>query len=373
MHTPLDFLQRKFYKNTVEDWLIAFGIIVLTILLARVIYWLFSKAVKKITKNTATEIDDIILTQVDTPIILGIVLVGFRFAIEQLTFSRPVETYLQHGFVFMTALAITWFLTRIVRVFVEQYFKKNALQEPSPHDTQMIGLAKRASVIILWLIGIVVGLNNAGFDVGALIAGLGIGGIALALAAQDTVKNIIGGIIVFLDKPFYVGDTVKVKDLEGTVVYTGIRSTRLRTGAGRLVTIPNAQFTDSAIENVTLEPSKRIVLYLSIVYETPIEKIDEAIAILRDIATNTKAINLQKPFAFLERFNQSSIDINFTYFIRKQSDIHDAQTEVNKQILKRFAEAGIEFAYPTQTSYSKETGASSKDEQAAAKDGNQPS
>lgn len=354
MHMPLEFLQKKFYKNTVEDWLIALGIVILTILLARAIYWLFSKALKKLTKNTASEVDDLVLAQIDTPIILAIILVGFRFAIEQLTFSRPIETYLQHGFVFMTALAITWFLTRIARVLIEQYFKKNAAQEPNPHDAQMIGLAKRASVIILWLVGIVVGLNNAGFDVGALIAGLGIGGVALALAAQDTVKNIIGGIIVFLDKPFYVGDTIKVKDIEGTIVYTGIRSTRIRTGAGRLVTIPNAQFTDSAIENITLEPSKRIVLYLGLVYQTPIEKIDEALAILNDIATHTRAINLQKPVIFLERFNQSSIDINFTYFIRKQSDIHDAQTEVNKQILKRFAEAGLEFAYPTQTSYSKD-------------------
>ena len=361
MHTPLDFLQKKFYKNTVEDWLIAFGIIVLTILLARVIYWLFSKALKKFTKNTTSEVDDLILSKIDTPVILGIILIGFRFAIEQLTFSRAVENYLQRGFVFMTALAGTWFLTRIARVLIEQYFKKNAQTDPSPHDMQMIGLANRATVIILWLIGIVWGLNNAGFDVGALIAGLGIGGIALALAAQDTVKNIIGGIIVFLDKPFYVGDVVKVKDIEGTVVYTGIRSTRIRTGAGRLITIPNAQFTDSAIENITLEPSKRIVLYLGLVYETPIEKIDEALEILRDIAANTKAINLQKPIIFLEKFNQSSIDINFTYYIRKQSEIHDAQTEVNKQILKRFADAGLDFAYPTQTSYSKEIAASNKD------------
>lgn len=351
MHTPLDFLQKKFYKNTVEDWLLAFGIIVLTIVFARLIYWLFSKALKAITKNTETEVDDIVLTQVDTPVILGIILIGFRFAIEQLTFSRAVENYLQRGFVFATALAITWFVARVINVIVEQYFKKQAGSDNTPLDGQMTGLAKRASVVIIWLLGVVVGLNNAGFDVGALIAGLGIGGIALALAAQDTVKNIIGGIIVFLDKPFHLGDLVKVNGVEGHVVYIGIRSTRIRTLMGRLVTLPNAQFTDNPIENITQEPSRRVQVYLGLVYDTPVDKIQEAISILRDIAAKTESINLQEPVVFLERFSASSLDINFIYFIRKDGSIPDAQTEVNLQIVKRFGDAGLEFAFPTQTSY----------------------
>jgi len=344
-------LQHKFYKNTVEDWLIAIAIIILTIVFARLIYWFFSKLLLQITKHTSTGVDDTILKKIDTPIVLGIILIGFRFAIEELTFSRPIENYLQRGFVFATALTITWLLTRIVRTFIEQYFKTHGTKERNALDAQMVSLAKRASVVVLWFIGITLGLNNAGFDVGALIAGLGIGGLALALAAQDTVKNIIGGLIVFLDKPFYVGDNVKIKDMEGTVIYTGMRSTRIRTPAGRVITIPNAQFTDNPIENITLEPSKRIVTYLGLPYETPTEKVREAIAILRNIAQTTEAINLQAPIIFLERFNNSSIDINFTYFIRKNSPIPDTQTEVNMQILQRFTVAGLAFAYPTQTSY----------------------
>lgn len=344
-------LQHKVYKNTLEDWLIAISIIILTVVFARLIYWLFSKLLVQVTKRTATEVDDTILKKIDTPIVLGIILIGFRFSIEELTFSRPIENYLQRGFVFATALTITWLLTRIVRALIEQYFKTHGDKERTALDAQMVSLAKRAAVVVLWLIGITLGLNNAGFDVGALIAGLGIGGLALALAAQDTVKNIIGGLVVFLDKPFYIGDNVKIKDMEGTVVYTGMRSTRIRTPAGRVITIPNAQFTDNPIENITLEPSKRVVTYLGLVYETPPAKVREAIAILRDIATTTEAINLQQPFVFLERFNESSLDINFTYFIRKNSPIQDTQTEVNLQILQRFNQAGLSFAYPTQTSY----------------------
>nr|MBP6732747.1 mechanosensitive ion channel family protein [Chitinophagales bacterium] len=167
---------------------------------------------------------------------------------------------------------------------------------------------------------------------------------------QDTVKNIIGGLIVFIDKPFHVGDVIKIKETEGTVIYTGIRSTRLRTGAGRIITIPNAQFTDSAIENISLEPAKRIVTYLSLTYETPAEKIDEALTILKNIIEHSPDVNHYDSVVFLEKFSPSSVDINFTYFIKKGSDIHSTQTDINIQVLQKFKAAGIEFAYPTQIS-----------------------
>ena len=349
MNSPLKFLQYQVYRNTLYEWLIAFAIIIISVVAARIIFWLISKVLHRYAKNSSNPIDDLIIKRIDTPVALGIVLIGFRFAIEQLTFPRPIENYLQRGFVFMSALALTWLMTRIVRALIEYYFRSNSNQENQKLDEQMFQVAKRASVIVLWSVGVVVGLNNAGFDVGALIAGLGIGGLALALAAQDTVKNIIGGLVVFMDKPFRMGDIVRIKDVEGTVVYTGIRSTRIRTGAGRLITIPNAQFTDNAIENITVEPSKRIVTYLSLVYETSSEKIDEAISILRNITEQSPDVNHYDAIIFLENFSASSMDINFTYFIKKQSDIHSTQTQINKEVLRKFKVAGIEFAYPTQT------------------------
>ena len=348
MHSPDSFLNYKVYHNSLEDWLIALSILVTSVVFARLIYWLMSKWVKQFAKQTSSEFDDLLFEKIDSPVAFGIVLIGFRFAIEQLHFSKAIENYLQRGFVFMSALVITWLLTRIIRVGIELYFNKYREEETSKLDRQMMALTKRASKIILWSLGIIVGLNNAGFDVGALIAGLGIGGLALALAAQDTVKNIIGGLVVFMDKPFHIGEVIKIKEIEGTVVYTGIRSTRMRTGAGRVVTIPNAYFTDNAIENISVEPSKRIVTYLSLVYETPSEKIDEAISILKGIVEQSTDVNGFESHVFLEKFSASSIDINFTYFIKKGSDIHFTQTEINKEVLRKFKSADIEFAYPTQ-------------------------
>jgi len=344
----LNFFSQEIYNNPVYDWLFSLAIVAGSVVVARVMYWLISKILRQYSKSTDTELDDLIIKRIDAPIALGIVLVGIRYALKLLVFPHLLNSYVHRGFVLMATLTFTWLLTRIVRAFIEFYFKQYVSKEESKSEMQMMQVAKRASVILLWSVGAVVGLNNAGFDVGALIAGIGIGGLALALAAQDTVKNIIGGLVVFMDKPFYIGDVIRIKEVEGTVVYTGIRSTRIRTGAGRIITIPNANFTDNAIENITLEPAKRIVTYLSLPYETPAEKIDEAILILKNIVEQSPDVNHYDSLIYLEKFSASSVDINFTYFIKKGSDVHTTQTDINRDVLRKFKTAGIEFAYPTQ-------------------------
>ncbi len=345
----MNIFHQQLYHNTLQQWLTAGAILLAAVLLARGIYWLISLILKRFTKHTESELDDIIIARIDAPVALGIVLIGFRLAIEQLTLSRPIENYLQRAFILMSALAITWLLTRIVRASIEYYFKQYWDRENATVDEQMMQLGKRASVIVLWSLGAIVGLNNAGFDVGALIAGLGIGGLALALAAQDTVKNIIGGMVIFIDKPFRFGDFVKIKEVEGMVVYVGIRSTRIRNGAGRLVTIPNSQFTDSQIENISSEPSRRVVSYLQLEQDSSAEKIEAAVKILRDIVTESPNVNEKDSLIFFEKFNASSLDINFTYYIKTGRDFQAVQTEVNLEVVRRFRQAEIMLAYPTQT------------------------
>lgn len=342
----MNLFARKIYGNTPDQWLLALGILLASLVLARVFSWLLTKVLRQFTKRTSTSLDDLIIKRIDTPVALGIVLIGFRLALEELHFSRAIENYLQRGFVFMSALAITWLITRVVRAIIEEYFRKQADAQRFSLSDQMMMLSKRASVMLLWSVGVIVGLNNAGFDVGALIAGLGIGGLAVALAAQDTVKNIIGGLIVFADKPFRLGDLIKVKDIEGTVVYIGIRSSRIRTAAGRLVTLPNTIFSDNPIENITREPSKRVVQMLPLSTGTSAQKMDEALKILRSLLDESPHITARESSVHFEKISTTSLDLNFTYFIKKESDILQTQSEVHTEVLKRLAQAGIELAKP---------------------------
>jgi MscS family membrane protein len=344
----LSFLNDTFYHNTIQNWLIAISILTASVVLAKAIYWLISKILFQIAKRTSTKLDDVVIEKIDAPVALGIILIGFRFAVEQLTFTRVIDNYLQRGFVFMSAIAITWLLTRVIRAIIEVYFQQLAEKDNLQADTQMIGFSKKAALIVVWSIGFVVGLNNAGFDVGALIAGLGIGGLAVALAAQDTVKNMIGGLIIFIDRPFIVGDRVKVSGYDGFVVYTGMRSTRIRTLEGRLVTIPNHMFTDNSIENVTLETSRRVKTTLSLVYETAPEMMDKAIAILKEIAIENPGVHTSDTIAYFQKFNDYSLDIEFIYFIKKDTEILNVQHQINTEILKRFNAVGLSFAYPTE-------------------------
>lgn len=352
MQLTVDFWHKLYWRNTVEDWTISLGILLGAVLTARLVYAFIGSAAHQFTKRTETELDDILVDRMETPTLLLIVLLGFRYAFERLHFSEGTYTFLHRAFIMIIAINVTWFLVRIANTFVQHWMDKYG-KERNNMDAQMTLLIKRSVGTILWLVGITVGLNNAGFDVGALIAGLGIGGLALALAAQDTVKNIFGGVMMFLDRPFRIGDTIVIDNIEGSIEYIGIRSTRIRTIAGRVITIPNAHFTDRAIENISIEPARRVELILGLTYDTTPEKIDLSIATLKNIFEENSRINDKQCIVFFQKFNSSSLDIKAIYHIKKEYDILETQSSVNREILKRFNEANLEFAFPTQTTYNK--------------------
>jgi MscS family membrane protein len=219
-------------------------------------------------------------------------------------------------------------------------------------DDQLIPVIRKGLRAVVWILGILVALNNAGYNVGALLAGLGIGGLALAMAAKDTVANIFGGITIFTDKPFKINDRVKLSGFDGTISEIGIRSTRLKTLEGRIVTIPNSKFTDGMVENVTVEPWRKVVLKLGLVYETSVEKMEKGMDLLREIATNNSDLEDNHIVGFND-FGTSALGIIFIYYIKKGSDILATQTSINLEIMKKFESHGLEMAFPTQTIYTK--------------------
>ena len=201
--------------------------------------------------------------------------------------------------------------------------------------------------ILIWGLGIVVALNNAGYDVGALLAGIGIGGLAMAMAAKDTVANIFGGIPVYADKPFVIGDRVKVDGYDGSVISIGIRSTRIKTLDGAVVVIPNHLFTEKVVTNVTVGVSRRIRHEMGLVYQTGPEGLRRAMRILEEIvASHAEDLTSEHVIAFTG-FGEYALQLLFVYHVRQERDLAAAQTKVHLAVLERFAAEGIEFAYPT--------------------------
>jgi MscS family membrane protein len=188
----------------------------------------------------------------------------------------------------------------------------------------------------------------------SVVAGLGVGGLAIGLAAQDMIKNFFGSIMIFSDRPFELGDRIQVDDYDGTIEAVGFRSTQVRTLDGHVVTVPNGALANKAIRNVSRRPNIRRIFNVGITYDTPPDKVELALGLVKEILTDHEGQDPEMPaHVYFDQFQDSSLNLFVIYWY------HPADwwaycrfsERVNLEILKRFNEAGIEFAFPSQTVY----------------------
>lgn len=340
-------------RNSVMSLLISLVIVVAAIVIGKFLYWAIGKFVKTLAAKTKTGLDDILVDKLEEPVVYGIVIIGFYWGFNRLHFTESVDAFFASVFMIIFIMNVTWLIARVVDSLIEEYVVPMVERSDSDLDDQLLPILRKTIKAVIWVFGIVVAMSNSGFDVGALIAGLGIGGLALALAAQDTVKNIFGGLMIFLDKPFQIKERIKVNGMDGFVEEIGVRSTRVRTLEGRLITIPNGQFSDNAVENVTKEPTRKVVVNLGLTYDTTPNDMEKAMKILEDIVAANPKLTGQSLISF-NSWGDFSMGILLIYYIVAADDILSAQSEVNLAILRQFNEAGLEFAYPTQTIFKKE-------------------
>jgi len=336
------------FGNPLLDWTITGGLIIASVIGAKAVYWIFSTTLRKALAKTKNELDDLLLSLLETPIAYFLGTFGIWKSLNYLTLSVRAENIIDKLYYLLVVGFVAWTLSRIIEALIQTYLVPIIEKSDSDLDDQILPLLRKSLKILIWLIAIVIGLNNAGYDVGAIVAGLGIGGLAFALAAQDSVKNLFGGFTIFTDKPFKVKDRVKIGGFDGNVEEIGIRSTRIRTLEGRMVTIPNSKFADSAIENVSSEPNRKVVLNLGLTYDTDETGIQNAIDIAKAIVEGHNDIEPNIAVGF-NAFNDSSMNVIVVYRISSGGDILGVQTTVNLEILKQFNAAKLEFAFPTQT------------------------
>ena len=210
----------------------------------------------------------------------------------------------------------------------------------------------RITIVILVMVQIAQILSDK--PITSIIAGLGIGGLAIALAAQDTIKNFFGSIVLFVDKPFEMGDRIVVDGHDGPVVEVGFRSTKMRTLDGHLVTVPNAELANRTIQNIGKRPYIKRTANITITYDTPPEKVDRALEILKELLENHEGLKEEfPPRVFFNEFNADSLNIRAIYWYHPPNfyDYMAFSERFNKEVLRRFNEEGIDFAFPTQTLY----------------------
>lgn len=236
---------------------------------------------------------------------------------------------------------------------VDVWLKKIASNSVSDLDDMLIPLVRkslRVTIIVLALLQVATIISDKPLT--SVLAGLGVGGLAVALAAQETIKNFFGSLVILGDKPFEIGDRVVIDGFDGSVIEVGFRSTRIRTLDGDLVTIPNGELANKIIRNIGQRPHIKRVLNLGLVYSTQPEKVAQAVQIVKSILENHEGMHPDfPPRVHFDDFNDSSLNINviFWYHPAEYWDYKKFNELVCSKILEQFNTEGIEFAFPTQT------------------------
>ena len=342
-------LEYELWGNTLESWGISILIILGAVVVVKLISLFSRKVLKPFITRTPNHLDNVIYYSLESPIKFAVMLLGIWIAIHRLVYPDNFVKTIDNAYRILIVLDITWVFARLIGGLLEIYLRK----ESTGQTHKMMPIIKRTALVLVWIIGIVMALSNIGVNISALLGTLGIGGIAFALAAQDTVKNIFGAFTIFTDKPFNIGDTIRVDSFEGTVIDVGARSTKIMDYDKRIITFPNYKITDANIINISSEPKRRVVLNLGLTYDTTPEKMKEALDILKAIPERVENVssNPSDTTAVFTNYADSALVIMYIYFIEKQGDILGVTSNMNMEILSSFNKAGLEFAFPTQTVY----------------------
>jgi len=352
----LELLQKFFYENALLNWIEGIALVFLSILIARVFYLLTNSYVLKFYNLDKLEFKANLLKSLSKPISFAIALIGIRFSLNFLEFPESFEIWLQRGFHLLFVLSVAWGGAKFLDAIFLQFLIPLTKSSESDLDDMVVPFLQKSSKALIWIIAILIGLSNAGYNVGALLAGLGIGGVAIALAARTTITNIIGGITIFIDQPFKIGDKIRVKSrvrgLEGKVLDVGLRQTRVVTEDGTVLHIPNSIFSNDAVENVSMEESKKVTNFFKLHKKNEPQKIQLAMSLLHKTAKEDPDI-LEKVIVSFVSIEDNFLGILYIYFVKKTQDDNEVQTRVNIKILEEFASHGILWAENLQPNSSK--------------------
>lgn len=340
---------------TVGDAATLTGILLAALIVRKIFQTIIIDRMKKLADRTRTDIDDQLINAVERPVGVLIVLLGFRVAFSVLRLpAEPLD--IQRIFRILILVLITidmaWLFMRLTDVFAI-FLAKMTRKTDSTLDDQLVPLIRKAIKVVVALLAFVLVIQNLGYQVTGLLAGLGIGGLAFALAAQSTLSNLFGSVTIILDRPFRVGELVQGDGFLGFIEEIGLRSTRVRTLEKTLVTVPNAKLADMTVDNLSMRPRRRIRFHLGVTYETDADRMERALERIRAVVDARDDVDEDSIVIRFTRFGDSSLDI-LVQFLTTRLDWADYLTvkqEVNLAIMRELEMLGLEVAFPTRTLY----------------------
>ena len=350
-----DYMKQLIFGQEAYRYLAAFLIILASLVFRKIFDLYISKKLHSWAEKTKFEYDDILISALTPPINALVLSLGLFFAI--FSFDLPHEPYNFPQFVtqaYHVALSLiaVWAAYRLCELLTEitrQFFSK----QDDTLARQFTPLVRQSIRAIVLIVGSILIIQNLGYSVTSLIAGLGVGGLAIALAAQDTVANVFGTVVMFTDRPFQVGDWIKFGQVDGFVETIGFRSIKLRTWSNTIMVIPNKQITSEIIENCSKMKKRRVKMTIGIQYDSPVEKVRQLVTGIRSLLENEPDVNQEYMLVRFTDFGQSSLNI-FLYYVNNSTvwaEYLEVRERINLAIMEIVEGLELSFAFPSRTLY----------------------
>jgi small-conductance mechanosensitive channel len=333
-------LSRVYYKNTVEEYLIALSIIVVGTLLLRIFAKIFFNSVSRWAASTSGTVDDVIISKIKRFGVAALQYAIIYWGINYLELSLKARNVVDTA----TSVVIAYFVIRLISSLILILLQNRIRrQDRGEEKIKQLGGLMIIINILIWIVGIVFLLDNLGKDVTTIITGLGIGGIAIALAAQNILGDLFNYFVIFFDRPFEAGDFITVDDKAGTVEYVGIKTTRIRSLSGEQIIIGNSNLTGSRIHNFKRLVNRRIVFTLNLDYRTPLEKLKIVPTLIKSIVEKQNPVMFDR--AHFSSFGDWSLKVEVVYLVLDPdfNKYMDIQQNINLEIAEVLAQHEIYF------------------------------
>lgn len=339
------FFSDVYYHNKVWHWLLAIALISFVFLFLTYVKNRVTKAIRDKVGYDSTGFLDTIADTLEDTYRFFLLIAGIYGAIVITRLQGPIAHYGRNVFLVGLVLQASIWASGFFKIFLVKVLL-GGYRDPSKLPT--LSIVGTLGQFAIWIVAGLLILDNFGVDITALVAGLGIGGIAVALAVQKLLEDLLSSVAIVLDKPFEIGDFIIVGDLMGTVERIGIKTTRLRSLSGEQLIFPNTDLLGSRIRNFKRMYERRVVFTLGVTYQTSLTKLKEIPGILREIVEKAEGARFDR--AHFVRYGPSSLDFEVVYYVLSSDYLiyADIQQAINLAIFERFTEAGIDFAYPTQ-------------------------
>jgi small-conductance mechanosensitive channel len=340
-------LDSIYYDNTVQAWLIAAAIGVAVTLGLNLFVAILARRLRTISERTSNDIDDIAVSVIDRTKFLFLLFLGVWAGSRALVLPSAVHWAIRlFGVIAVVLQVAAWGSVAISSGIRRQVRLKLEADPGTATAMNALGFILR---LVLWVLLILAALDNLGVEIMPLLAGLGVGGIAVALALQNVLGDLFASLSIVLDKPFVIGDFIVVGDKAGTVENVGLKTTRVRSLSGEQLVFSNSDLLSSRIQNFKRMVERRILFAIGVTYQTPREQLARIPDMIRESIEAQENVRFDR--AHFKEFADSALNFEVVYFVlsREFGDYMNVQQAINLEIMSRFEAENIEFAYPTRT------------------------